>query len=94
MPGTNGHTCDEDWPSELEALREDPVIMLLGGVVWMAKKDSAGSGEARRFLDRVRGYCFELGDPGFAVLMAMGDPSTDQVDTIGRMYRIRPRGDE
>jgi hypothetical protein len=60
-----------DWAPELDALREDPVLMLLGGVVWRAKQDAPESASARRFLARVRRCYAEVGDPGHAVLMAM-----------------------
>ncbi len=61
-----------DWCPELEALQGDPAMMLLGAVYLRARSDAAVSGQARRFLRRVERSYVEVGDAGYAVLMAMG----------------------
>ena len=61
-----------DWPPELEELRGEPVMMLLGGIVWRARRDAEQSPAARRFLASVERNLGEVEDAGYAVLMAMG----------------------
>ncbi len=43
-----------EWCPELEALRDEPYVMLLAAVVIRARCDSPRSRDARAFLERVR----------------------------------------
>lgn len=71
MARPGSERADGDWCRELGALKSEPVLMLLAAVYLRAKQDEGDSQPARRFVEVVKANCVELGDPGYAVLVAI-----------------------